>query len=887
MIKLLMMALGLLVASSLHATPKKVKMYDVPNVELQGGMRYEVPTTVTYQGDSIHVASDSLLTNATIVVRSVSGEILMQRENQTVGTTPLSYFVNNIGNRFFTIEISTNNTTYSGSSYVYLKPEVAAFIYNQSYIGDTISYYIRLMDTGIEEDKSWDMYVDENPNAPWPHSMFKYHTTCYQFDYESVYFSFDESPTFSSESELSDCQKFSSYAYGNNCNLKPSVTVSNITNSAATNTYAIIMGGGTNKYNNSEEYWNDCSLMYQTLVNKYKIPKNNVQVYFGAGTDSIPTIRRADWQGFKVMSKDLDNDGGDDIVGPSNTSLFINALSGLNSLPDADKAHVFVFFIGEGGTFNKGSFNNPVMDTSIQFWEDETPSVGMWYDHASLESLLQDLSFNSLNMFFGQDSSTAFLNGFQDVLETVNSDLSCVLTASSNGANNYCENKPYHEFAYNWSFALNLGNIYTNNAPGGLISPISPTYLESTFDINMDGHVTMNEAYSYANNNTSSISSYYASPDTLFSQWAFTTISPAIPDLYVRDFNSDSGAEPSANYLHVLPGNLSSPDIYTRNINDGFTNQTNQLPDLNTPGGHSYFYTNIHNRGLEEYVGEGKYIHAYWFIPSSYGMGGLWQSPISSSSDFGLIGIKEVDDSIGYCESNIEEIYWQIPGNMTLGPTMQLGYLVELTDDYTPHAQTVNSFKQLYSKVFKSNDITYRKMMYANVSPHQLSYSVDLTRGEEGDCEYEIIPDTSARGDALVEETDNGIRVFIEFDDNSEGEQMFHVIQKSTDTGDLKDELTLCVNRTNEKDAIRQKDNSIIGLSNDAAKTNLTIQLQNPAAGGTEIKVESVTTTINTQSFSVNEGMRVVQIPVTKLTDGFYNVSLMMNGECIDTKKIY
>ena len=764
-----------------------------------------------------------------------------------------------------------------GRSHVYLDPDVAAFIKNQEHLGDTVTYYLNPVIAYEEINSFWEIYVDETPNAAWPHTMEMYTTSMLQDDFDNVHFTYRYNVVFDSGDELGNYQKFSSYPYGNKCNLKPSVSVSNITNDAANNTYAIIMGGGTNKYNNYEEYWNDCSFMYQTLVNRFKIPKANIRVYLGAGTDTVPTIRRADMQGFMAMPMDLDNDGISDINGPSNTSLFINELFEINLQSNADKSHVFVFFVDKGGVF----VNNDSITPTIQFWGADIVPYGMWYNHSFLTDLLPNLRFNSLNIFFGQECSGVFAQKFMTKMNTLNPELSRVFTASSQGANPFCSDKPYHEFVYNWLCALNEKDIHQNNSP---LPPFPVIPQNNTYDSNGDCQITMNEAYNYAANHSSATSSYYSYPDTFFNEWAFTTLAPDTCDLYVRDFANDSGAVPSMLVLNNSSTSPSSPDIYLRNTNDGFDNQTNQQPDFNNS--QAYLYTRVHNRGLNEFMGGGVYIHAYWFVPSSYGFGGQWLSV----SNYGLIGEKEIQDCIEERNNSIQLITWQIPSGFGSLVTSSLGYLVELSEESTSHVQNLSGFNQLYSNAANSNDITYRKILFGNITPFQSMYSVDLTKGDDENFIYEILSE-SGNENCTIEDNGDMLHVEINMEANSPDVQIYHVVQKSDLTGKLEDELTIQLDRVSASDSTVHEEetssNSILSLSKDQSQTSLIVSLQNPATNNTQICIEYVTTSVSTQNYNLNEGQSEITIPVNTLTDGFYNVTLKINGLSVDSKKIY
>ena len=877
--RLMFVAILAVISLSVMATVKKVKMYDRPFSTAGQVMHSEVPTTVTYQGDSIHMVSDSLLTNVNIVVRSVSGEILLQRENQTVGTTPLSYFVSNIVNTDFEIFMFSGNDFlyYGNSSNTFVDSNVAAYHVNQlsAYHGSQVHYYLELMvPTSLYEplDYHWLVYVDQTLGSTNRHDFPCYRIPCNQSNLDNINIEYlgDVNTTIDSINSLNPVF-FQSYQYGSNCNLKPSVSVSNIQNDAADNTYAIIVGGGTNKYNNYEEYWNDCSFMYQTLTNRFKIPKSNISLYFGTGSSNPPSVLRADFQNIVTMSKDFDGDGNNDHVLRTDVNSFLMLLDSLATVPDIDKTHLFFFFLGDGG------------DNYISFWEDDTS-----YYHGKLTcsdfiDFLSPIHASSFNFFFGQALSDTFKEAFVEAYEDDNNlnEIPFVVTAANSGM---CSDKPYHEFVYNWLCALNERDIHQNSSS----FPPFPVPQYNLYDSNGDCQITMNEAYNYAVNHSSAVSSYESNPYTFFNEWAFTTLAPDTCDLYVRDFANDSGAVPSMLILNNSSTSPSSPDIYLRNTNDGLENQTNQQPNFNNS--QAYFYTRVHNRGLNEFTGGGVYIHAYWFIPSSYGMGGPLLAPINSNSDFGLIGVKEIQGCIEERNDTILQITWQIPSDLGSLVTSSLGYLVELTEDSTRHAVNASGFNQLYSRAANSNDITYRKILFGNVTPFQNLYSVDLTKGDDENSTYEILSE-SGNDNCTIEENGDMLHVEINLEANAPEMQIYHVVQKSDITGKLEDELTIQLNRVGVSESTEVGDetssNRILSLTKDQSQTLLTVRLQNPATNNTQICVESVTTSVTTQSYNLNEGLSEMTIPVNTLTDGFYNVTLKINGTSVDSKKIY
>lgn len=91
-------------------------------------------------------------------------------------------------------------------------------------------------------------------------------------------------------------------------------------------TYAIILSGGWNVNNNHERYWNDCSFIYQTLVNKYSIPKDNISVLMSDGQDPGLDMTKVSTWGRVSSPLDLDYDGEEDIQYPADREHLIQVL---------------------------------------------------------------------------------------------------------------------------------------------------------------------------------------------------------------------------------------------------------------------------------------------------------------------------------------------------------------------------------------------------------------------------------------------------------------------------------------------------------------------------------------------------------------------------------
>ncbi len=156
------------------------------------------------------------------------------------------------------------------------------------FVGKDVDYYI-LSDDTIEE---WNIFVDAEPLKGWEHE-------CYTIIIPKSS-DLPASPKFPlnmTKRTLPPTGSYRKYTfknrYGSTYNSKPHIakkTLSNEERKDAQNTYAVILSGGINKISNHERYWNDCSFIYQTLVNKYGIPKDNIFPIMADGDNPSPDM---------------------------------------------------------------------------------------------------------------------------------------------------------------------------------------------------------------------------------------------------------------------------------------------------------------------------------------------------------------------------------------------------------------------------------------------------------------------------------------------------------------------------------------------------------------------------------------------------------------------
>ena len=364
--------------------------------------------------------------------------------------------------------------------------------------------------------------------------------------------------------------------YGSNANATPRVPKIAESNgqssSAAQRTYAIILSGGVNKLSNYERYWNDCSFIYQTLVNRYGVPKDNIVPLMSDGNN--PAEDMSTYTGFKSQPLDLDFDGVDEINLSASKANIQSSLESIKSKIQKDD-QLFFFVIDHGGTTDNNT------NSYICLWGAEK-----LFDY-ELASMLDSFTSDSVNVnvVLGQ----CYSGGFIDNLTKVG----CVVATASTGAEPSwaCTRIPYDEFVYQWTSAINgaTHDGITVNA-----------------DTDNNHRVTMEEAFTYAKSHDSRTENpqYISTPISIGEDMAFNNI-PEPVDIYIKDNPEDTGKEPNTTTNEFWK----SPSIWVRNQPDGIEQHEN--PYYASDHETAYVYVKIYNRGKEDYLG-GKYIHVYW-----------------------------------------------------------------------------------------------------------------------------------------------------------------------------------------------------------------------------------------------------------------------------------
>lgn len=356
-------------------------------------------------------------------------------------------------------------------------------------IADTASVEISMCDTIVPKgysisnvmgnlicspkEDSWFFFVDESPLANWAHTA-----TCYCIDidngrlekattqmppigYEEMhlvkafYILDEETAAFSMETDW-----LQTYAIQN-------ATATIWDNSE--NNYAMIISGGINKKMNYKRYWNDCSFIYTTLIQKYKYKKSNITVLMADGTNPAADMSISTGM-YKSSPLDLDADGVADIQYAATYSNVINVLKKyLTTLQKGD--NLFIYTIDHGGLTSDGH-------STLCLWDDEN-SEGRknLYDY-ELGNYIKQYSAKgvNVNIVMGQCHS----GGFIDYANYPNV---TIATACKKEEVSYALNSRYDAFVYYWTSAMNQADHKGKS--------VSSDYI-------VDGYISMFEAYLYA-----------------------------------------------------------------------------------------------------------------------------------------------------------------------------------------------------------------------------------------------------------------------------------------------------------------------------------------------------------------------------------------------------
>lgn len=570
--------------------------------------------------------------------------------------------------KFYTILVLMSLYMASAFAQIGMVPIERPVTLNEALSLVTSQYESGSVDVFLKEDVfSWVFFVDEEPMKGWEHAC------CLKTIPKKVKeYGFPVSPYVTTQRlripPSGEMEPVSVHnRYGANANHKPRVAKKNLSASvreAARRTYAIILSGGICPIANAERYWNDCSFIYQTLVNTYGVPKANIYPIISDGNDPGKDMMKPDGT-FVSSPLDLDFDGQPDIYGNARRETVENALNELKlKMNDGDQLFFYVI--------DHGSKGGPKTQSYINLWDYQElydDEVATW-----TKPLVDKGIF--ANFVFGQ----CFSGGFVDDLTKIG----CVVaTACNYDEYSYALGSfPYDEFVYHWTCAVN---------------GVTPFGNKVNADYDGNGHISMEEAFRYAKENDTFAGSiehpqYVSTPIYLGKDLAFDYLPVSGPDLFIRDNDEDFGLEPNT----TTDVHWDSPDIWIRKSSDWV--EEHQNPSFITGDREVWVYVKITNRGTKPFLGK-KWLHLYWADASTTITAPVWLGMETNSNG----------DYTGG-EAGREKIPVIEPGETIVVPVnwiwQDVSRLNELTENETHH----------FCLSAKISDIAYQQPYYPGMS---------------------------------------------------------------------------------------------------------------------------------------------------------------------------
>lgn len=333
-----------------------------------------------------------------------------------------------------------------------LSREDALEIAKRQFQDKDVDYLIRLNTDPIE----WIVFVDAEPMKGWCHECYYLHipriSNIPVSDIVPSVIEKSGMPPISTEFEPLEVKN----RFGEYTELRPHVRAENsskIDNEYASRTYALIISGGLNKISNHFRYWNDCSFIYQTLVNKFGVSKSHIFPIMSDGEDPEEDMEIWNYTTFISQPLDLDLDGNDEHILAATKTNIRNTLDQLTTKMQKDD-HLLIYVIDHGATCIDDVDKNVTHSTICLWTENNMPEDSLKnrdLKDFELANMLKPLISKgvNINVVLGQ----CFSGGFIDDLI----DMGCVVATASEAHKGSwaCKDIPYDEFVYHWTCAIN------------------------------------------------------------------------------------------------------------------------------------------------------------------------------------------------------------------------------------------------------------------------------------------------------------------------------------------------------------------------------------------------------------------------------------------------
>ena len=496
------------------------------------------------------------------------------------------------------------------------------------------------------------------------------------------------------------------------------VSMTNLMYATGTNTkYAVIINGGGNSTINYVRYWNDCSAVYQTLIQK-GYSDNLIYVVMSDGT--VNNYNNSNQAACFSLSLNLDGYGDDDIQYAATIENIYNIFDNLSSnMTSEDDLSIYVTGLGGRNTTTGHSF--------IVLWGDTILDV-------DFAQLLSSLHYRTINVVMQQSYSGGFIDdliGLDNIVVTT----ACNATEDARPM----AHNDFSEFTYRWVSAI------SGNSPYDIIScdacSISNPYqhnvrmadcnVSDRGDHNYDGYVSMEEAFHYVKqydqskehpqieSNPGCLSQTLALDELLYSNNCSASLIQGW-DLYMKDNPYDYGDEP----------NLSTNEHWL--TEDIWFEENGELVESLQSGETYDFCVRVSNRGSVTSPSNA-ILYAHW---TKACIGGVWPggwtgdyydcngNPVRKGGMIDSLILPPIEGGKSY----VARIPWTTPDNNEFSPCFESEgeYLSELWH-YCVLARIVDSQEQpnesitdmsLLDFVLNFNNVVSRNVTIMGIQEH-------------------------------------------------------------------------------------------------------------------------------------------------------------------------
>jgi hypothetical protein len=253
--------------------------------------------------------------------------------------------------------------------------------------------------------------------------------------------------------------------------------------------YAILFSGGYDMYNNHSRYYGDIYWILTCLKNDYGYTNDHIFVAMSDGTN--PAIDQDSASGYINSNPDIDGDGQQETNYAASNADFtslVNTLAGIMTSND----NLFLFVTDHGGGSGSSSY--------INGW------AGWTLPYQTLKSQLDSIPHANLSAC----NEVCYSGGL--ILAYTGAENVALATACTAYQNSWARSAYlYDEFTFWWT-----GAMHGETAPDYL-PPYQPIDC-SAADVNADGYVSMQEAFTWAQSHdgqSQETPQWYENPDGL------------------------------------------------------------------------------------------------------------------------------------------------------------------------------------------------------------------------------------------------------------------------------------------------------------------------------------------------------------------------------------